>query len=401
MNKIELKLILLFLLSIIIVSPVSGAPDQPHRVFGEVTDQSGNPVEIKGSFNYRGENIESFETDSEGNYDVYVPDESYGEELDILIEGQNKDSLEFEPLGVSEKDFKYTQEKDEEPSEDNTDSEPENDGGGFSGVPSTGNTENKTEESDSPQESKKNKNKSINKTENNLNKNISDNSTVSVQKHVNNVSKGSKITISMENPTEDEGTNTDQASEDSGGTPSKDSANSIKSVSFTSNSDDSEANVSVTESKNLSSEMRENVSSEPEGEVYSYTEVETDIDAVNATFEFEISESELSRRNASPDQIVQQRYNGTEWNPLETEHMEKVNGTHEFQAFSPEGFSIFATTIKEDDRNKVIEKSKPGFIRPVILSVVVIGLIYLGIFKRDGLKQTLQKLQEKLQRIYQ
>jgi PGF-pre-PGF domain-containing protein len=169
-------------------------------------------------------------------------------------------------------------------------------------------------------------------------------------------------------------------------------------VSFTSNSDDSEANVSVTESKNLSSGMRENVSSEPEGEVYSYTEVETDIDAVNATFEFEISESELSRRNASPDQIVQQRYNGTEWNPLETEHLETVNGTHEFQAFSPEGFSVFATTIQEDDGNKVTEDAKTRFIGPAILSLVAVGLIYLGLFKRDEVKQTLQKLQEKLEK---
>jgi PGF-pre-PGF domain-containing protein len=370
----RLKLSLALAFSLVLVFSASGAPDKPHRVFGEITDGSGNAVDIEGSFSYQGESVKEFETDSDGIYDVKVPNNGYEQDLSILIEGEEKGSLNFEPLGVSEKNFEYIEQNEEiEDSEQNTDTGSGGGNGGGGIAPPT--TEKLGNKSEAPEI--KGQNKTQKNVQNKSDKNKTDNISIKVEKDLGNISRGSKVQVELN--TNREGGNKDSGSKELDNSESESSGSSVTSISFTSASDNERGNISVTESKNITDEIKEEVKEKPEGEVYNYVRVETNVNATNATFQFEISEEELSERNATPQQVVKQRYNGTDWNSLKTKYLENMNGSHRFQAHSPEGFSIFATTIQEK-REKSSQKMTGSFFADQYGYVLlIILLVFAGL----------------------
>lgn len=138
---------------------VSAAPDEPHRMFGEVTDNEGDALETVVVIEYGGDEVTSFETNSDGSYDIMIPNGDYeNEELDILIEGEVIDTIVFEPLGVTEKDLTYQTE--EENQEEQTDEEDTGGagGGGGGGLPSDFGEENNATEEENQTETDKSTN---------------------------------------------------------------------------------------------------------------------------------------------------------------------------------------------------------------------------------------------------
>ena len=133
---ISRKSIYLTLILLLLVGLGSAAPDEPHRMFGEVTDGEGDILETEVVIQHEGDEITSFETDSDGSYDIMIPNGDYeNEELDILIEGETVDTIVFEPLGVAEKDLSY--QKEEENQEEQTDGDDaDGTGGGGGSLPS-------------------------------------------------------------------------------------------------------------------------------------------------------------------------------------------------------------------------------------------------------------------------
>lgn len=151
------------ILILFLTGPGIATPDEPHRMFGEATDNEGDTLETKVIIEHQSDEVTTFETDSDGSYDIMIPSGDYeSEELDILIDGETVDTVVFEPLGVTEKDLSYqtTEEnKEEETDEEDTS---ETSGGGGGGLPSDyveenntteenqTNTSNTTSSSDSP-----------------------------------------------------------------------------------------------------------------------------------------------------------------------------------------------------------------------------------------------------------
>lgn len=111
------KALFLIVLTFLFVSTVAASPtdEAPHRVFGEITDEDESPVAVELMFEHGGEEVVSFETDTDGVYDVYVPyDSAYEDDTLVLIaDGQELGEITFERLEVSELDATYETESDE------------------------------------------------------------------------------------------------------------------------------------------------------------------------------------------------------------------------------------------------------------------------------------------------
>ncbi|EHK02056.1 hypothetical protein HRED_05973 [Candidatus Haloredivivus sp. G17] len=139
------RTILLFCI-LLLTSIGFAAPDEPHRMFGEVTDEEGESLETEVLIEYEGDEVTSFETNSDGSYDIMIPNGDYeNEELDLIIEGEVVETVVFEPLGVTEKDLSY--QSTEENQEEQTDEEDTGgSGGGGGGLPSDYGEENSTTE---------------------------------------------------------------------------------------------------------------------------------------------------------------------------------------------------------------------------------------------------------------
>lgn len=104
--------IYLALIIFLLVGSVSAAPDEPHRMFGEVTNSDGDVLETEVLIEHEDSEVKDFETESDGSYDVMIPKGDYeNQELDILIEEETIDTIVFEPLGVTKKDLVYQKEK--------------------------------------------------------------------------------------------------------------------------------------------------------------------------------------------------------------------------------------------------------------------------------------------------
>jgi PGF-pre-PGF domain-containing protein len=374
--KVKLVSILILFSSLIVAA--SAAPDEPHRVFGKITDNSSNPVQVEGSFQYQGSEIKAFETDSSGNYDVYIPDQGYEENLDVIVEGSSKGTLAFEPLGVTEKNFNYVSKDDENSSNDGSE-DSNSGGGGFSGGIPVSEPENTTDNKTDIIEEEN----GTNETENLTETNSSENNSVNIKKSIENVTKGSQVNIQINEGAESDQDSSEVSRGDIGS--SEDSGFSISSISFTSNTDKESSNFSVTESKNMTEKIREQVKEKPEGDVQSYVEVETDIEAVNATFQFKLPKKAVDKSNATPSQVVQQRYNGTEWQELETEYLNQTNNSYKFQAVSPEGFSVFATTIKNQSITETSEEPSESNKNFLILLIAIIAVITSILYKKREL----------------
>lgn len=87
----KLKYILLAALLISIAASVSGVPEIPHHVYGDISDTDGPVNDINVSFYHDGSMIESTLTDSTGYYDIKIPYSSDydGENLDVYTENIN------------------------------------------------------------------------------------------------------------------------------------------------------------------------------------------------------------------------------------------------------------------------------------------------------------------------
>lgn len=138
----------IFLFCILLLTSIGfAAPDEPHRMFGEVTDEEGDALETEVLIEDEGDKVTSFETNSDGSYDIMIPNGDYkNEELDIIIEEEVVDTVVFEPLGVTEKNLSYqSTEENQEEQTDEEDSEGSS-GGGGGGLPSDYGEENSTNE---------------------------------------------------------------------------------------------------------------------------------------------------------------------------------------------------------------------------------------------------------------
>jgi PGF-pre-PGF domain-containing protein len=381
------KLIVLYIFLVFAFS-ASAAPEKPHRIFGEITDGSGDPVQVEGSITHQGDTVREFSTDGEGIYDIKIPNQEYSSDLIIRVEGGQKGSVQFQPLEVSERNFEYVE--DESPSDpaEGEDSGGSGSGGGGGGAapgiaPEQEEPENETIEQGNTNLSEQNKSETEKKPVN------TSNTTSVTEKQINNATKGEEITVQLtqEDSESNEDTETDKGSnsEDTDESSSLESSSEdegLTSVSFEAASSDTDGNITITQSDNLTQELEDVVETKPEAEVTGYIQVQASVEAVNATFNFQVSESKLQGMNASPQDVVQQRYNGTDWRSLETEYLNKTNSTHNFQAYSPNGFSVFAIAIQEieqiqttDQNNLELKTLILGLLAGIILTLTVLGLL--------------------------
>ncbi|NMI89286.1 PGF-pre-PGF domain-containing protein [Nanohaloarchaea archaeon] len=363
------KTILLTLILLACLGGATSAPEEPHRLFGAITDSEGNSVEVEGQIEYSGSSIKQFETNKDGSYDIMIPNGDYeNEELNILIEGEVVGTVVFEPLEVTEKDLTYQAEEENRTEEENLEEQNNEEdtsgaGGGLGGGGAMPSNEEAIEEAEETNQ---------NETEDNITKDNETEETNNFEKQFDQVEEGEEI--SLEKPDR-----TDSA---------------INSVSFTSVRSQETGQVKITEVDPENSEkLTEDLAAEPKGETLSYTEVETDIEAENATFEFEIAREQLNQRNATPEQVVKQRYSEGEWNELETEVIDRNDEAYTFEAYSPEGFSIFATTIREKGDNTGQQVTGQFFSQPSNYALIISILIFIGLvaYLRKDLSELIQR----------
>lgn len=367
------------------VNPVTAQPSSPQEVLGEVTDTQGNELEnITIRLTSQGRVVASGSTDDDGKYSLKVTSREVGDTFDVSVNGDVKQTLEFTQFASKEVDIEIQKQEQDQNVEENTnrDSEESSSGGGGGGGGGAGgsggggggladtNTEieeaeneaSEAEEEDNtaPEEQNETENEDVSRD---VSRNVSENS-VEVEKEIENVTRGEEITVSLqEENSEDAQTGSAGATSDSddGGesttSESSDGDTGLTSVSFETGSSSDSGGVNVTETDNPTEEVEEEIDQKPEGEVTDYVEVETNLEAANATFSFEVSQSKLQSMNASPSQVVQKRYNGTNWEDLNTTYINQSDTTYNFEAYSPNGFSIFATTIQ--DNNDTQQNDKP------------------------------------------
>ena len=331
------------------------APNEPFRLFGEITED-GDPVDLEGEIRYQNETIKQFETDSDGLYDITISNGEYeGEKLEVYIEGDNQSSIVFEPLGVKEENIDIGEigEQDQQPKQEKDPTESDETLGEATPTTST------EDEFSEPSE-----NTSENGSDTSNQQGISENQDTSIvekTEDLGQVEEGSRIDVEL------------------GGSSLDSNSRNLESLSFSSTESIESGNITVRSSRTgEGSELAEKASEKPQGAVYSYTEVETNIRAENATFEFNVNRQYLNKHNATPEEVVKQRYNGQEWVDLETRYMEESTGPHKFEAESPNGFSLFATTIKTNQKEDSGEKITGQFLGQTSNFITAILIIIIG-----------------------
>ena len=349
------------------VSIGTAAPSEPHRVFGYVNETgSGNTLDVEVSFRHQGTDVKTVQTGYDGFYDVKVSDRDYESELDIFVDGEKKGSLEFKALDVTEKNFKITtSEKNQEPPSDEENSQPT----GGSGAPPVLSQNNETTDKGNENSSEKIRNST--KPNESLKTKVNNSQVVEVEKNIENVTKGQKVKVDLN---QDSGS--DKDNKKSGDEGRKRPRSTVSSVSFTSSSETSSAEVKVTELSEKKFEEKSEITDKPNGSVVKVIEVDTALEAENASFEFKLNDSQLESRNASPGNVVQQRYNNGSWNELRTLY-EGKNDSYSFTAYSPDGFSFFAITVNNETGAGEGENKIPGALSiMVVLVSVLLFLIY-------------------------
>jgi PGF-pre-PGF domain-containing protein len=353
-------IIFLFLLT----GVVSGAPEQPHRVFGEVTDASDKGLEVEGEFTYQGDTLKDFQTDERGNYDVKIPGGEYdGESLSIIIEGQKEGSIDFEPLGVTEKDIIYTNEVDqkEDPSQGGS-------GGGAGGL---GNFTGESKENEKD-ETVKAGNSSEENADSERKESITDTDNQEPQEKIT-ADEPEKI-VRKARDTDDDGKVQVTLGNDDSGNEDR----SIDSIEFSSPASNESVEVNVTEMSE--SEFKDNLGNEikaPSGEVYKFTQIDTDKEVENATIEFKVQKSFIQFHEASKEEVVNMRYSQGTWQKLETDYKYEENQSYFYESRSPEGFSNFAIAIDTADKVRSDDSAR-SLILKVILGILALLLIVLG-----------------------
>lgn len=368
----------------------------PHRIYGEATDESGNAVESADiDISHNGKVVASDDTDSEGYYDITVPYSSdyQGEVLDIQLESKTEATTNFK-IGRTERiDLDST------PGGQSQGTEPDSSGGGGGGGGLGGTSsapeesENETIETDEVTDTGQRNSTSQDTVQEFYNRSST------VRKQIQNITEGEEVKIRLgeaQKETTSGGGGSPQSSEDTETSPSTTDSHtgaSLNSVSFETTSDTETGDITVTQTENLTQETGERISQKPDGEVIGYVEVETSVETANATFNFEISETALSQRNAKPQQVIQQRYDGSSWKDLETTHLNQTNNTHRFEAYSPNGFSVFATTMQKDskpDKDPKSRASRQGNNLPTGVALVVLLVIAtVTVLKREALVENL------------
>lgn len=325
----------------------------PHAVKGEVTSEEGQAIEdleIKAE-DETGSVVKTTNTDRNGKYELLV-DLEEGDGFSVIIAGEHdtrSSDFTFENGTV---DYFDVSNLDTE-SEEGNGEDSGNGGGGGGGAQTNGDEETDTEtEENGEAEEEEETEEAEDQTDSKLR----------VDEEIEKVEEGEEIEVKMSTePDNSEDTDT--------------STGSVTSVSFTSSSDSDNPEIEVTETTDNIVETSEEVETEPEGEIVSYTTVETNIDTEDAEFEFQLQENKLEERNAEPEQVIKQRYKEGEWRELETEHIRTENQTHSFKANSPEGFSIFATTIRTEKETEADSITDQINKYPLLILITTIILI--------------------------
>lgn len=129
-----MKYLSLAIFVLVVVSAAAGAPDEPHRVFGEINDEDDNSISSEIEFVYEEDIIEVIESDSEGYYDTLIEySADYNGESVTIRSGSDDQELEeftFERLGTDNIDLviELEDEEDESTTENGN-------GGGAGGAP--------------------------------------------------------------------------------------------------------------------------------------------------------------------------------------------------------------------------------------------------------------------------
>jgi PGF-pre-PGF domain-containing protein len=349
-------------------------------VFGEITDSNGEDLKASGSVKYNGDVLAEFQANSSGYYNVMVPGGDYeGEKLDILVEGEKVAEFSFEALGVTEKDFVYSEGSGT--SDEGTDSQ----GGGSSGggsLPSVNESEKMIDEEGNNQTTANRSNPETNTTGN------ASSEIVQTERKFNQVRKGQKLNVQVSDSPQDDSRSTGSSSTGSGGFTT--------SITFISGSDADSGKINVSVMRDGEEDVsRETEGKKPVGEVYRYTRVDTNIEAENVSFNFQIPEEDLESLGDNPQEVVQQRFSNGTWNELRTTYNSKLNKSYNFTAYSPEGFSLFAVTVQNEQRQ---EKKSSGDIFLDLYSVLLTAVIMLLIFSVYSNKNEIMNAVQRIKR---
>ncbi len=310
-----------------LVLPVVSVPDEPHRVFGAV-EPDGDNIEV--TFEYNGESIKQVETDDQGYYDTMIPYSSnyLGENIDILVEGEEKAGFEFEKLGVSEKNLEY-EEPDDDNGDEGTEDNGDTEGDGMGGGPPVEDEEETEEETGEEK-----------------------------------VSEGGKVVL--EELEEENGIKTMNKDVEVDENTSNvdfsvgDEETSISSVNF---------DLNVESSKQVSTEVKD-YGSEPPGNVdalegvNSYKEITLegleDEEFENARVEYRVSKDKVDLEREYWNSYLN-KYEGDSWVRKETEFKEETENHYIFEGRT-ESFSHFASEI-EYDYELEVDVEKPETVK--------------------------------------
>lgn len=155
----------------------------------------------------------------------------------------------------------------------------------------------------------------------------------------------------------------------------------VESIEFSSSSDQT-VSTTVREVED-DSELEDQGIERTESQI-GVQEISVEGDVENSTITFSVSKDVLEERDASPEDVVKQRYDSEaqEWQDLETSHLEELSDRHRFEADVPE-FSYFATSI---------ETGEDGGIPWMYLGVIAVLLVILGItvYKYERLREAFE-----------
>lgn len=112
-------------------------------------------------------------------------------------------------------------------------------------------------------------------------------------------------------------------------------------------------------------------------------EINVEGDVEDSTITFSVSKDRLEERDATPEDVVKQRYDSEaqEWQDLETSHLEELDDRHRFEADVPQ-FSYFATSI---------ETGESGGLPWIYIGVlgVLLGVLAVLGYKRSEILEAL------------
>lgn len=320
----RLRWLVVGLVALVALAPatVAAVPSPPHEVFGVVTDQNGDPVEgLTVTVSDDEGNSYTTTTDADGYYVVKFPesDGESGETLTISVKGKSKTTSFAQ--GTSERiDFTVQIEEDTTPPSDGGPAPP--DGGGPSPPeddeptpPEDGGPSPPDDEPPQPDD---------NETEP-----PTDNVTETTVKSDGN---NTIVTVSQAQANQTVSIELDDS------TVAPDSATvKLEQLEVIFDSDGA-LNVSLTRSQGPAPALS------PENTTLGYVTVEKQTNADNVgsvKFTYTIERSTLEQRGLAPEDVAIYRYNGSQWNELNTNVLFESNETVTVVADSP-GFSTFA-----------------------------------------------------------